>query len=72
MKAYHTAFSVDEATAHKYKGFGLDLKQANGSDQSVLPVPAAYVIGQNGKIRFVYFNPDYRRRATVKQVLQAL
>ena len=72
MKAYRTAFSVDPATALKYKGFGLDLQAANGASQDVLPVPATYVIGQNGKIKFVYFNPDYRQRVSVKQVAQAL
>ena len=72
MKACKTAFTVDAATATKYQGFGLDLKKANGADAAVLPVPATYVIGRNGKITFVYFNPDYRRRASVKQVAQAL
>ncbi|SMB87209.1 alkyl hydroperoxide reductase/ Thiol specific antioxidant/ Mal allergen [Hymenobacter roseosalivarius DSM 11622] len=72
MKAYGTAFTVDEATARKYQGFGLDLKQANGAQANVLPVPATYVIGQDGRIRFAYFNSDYRQRVTVKQVLQAL
>ncbi len=72
MKAYRTAFTVDNATATKYQGFGVDLKKANGSDQNVLPVPATYVIGRNGKIKFAYFNPDYKQRVSVKQVAQAL
>ncbi|OGX92163.1 peroxiredoxin-like family protein [Hymenobacter coccineus] len=72
MKAYRTAFTVDEATAQKYQGFGVDLKQANGAAVNVLPVPATYVIGQDGTIRFAYFNPDYRRRVSVRQVAQAL
>ena len=72
MKAYRTAFTVDDATVQKYQGFGMDLAKANGASTSVLPVPATYVIGQNGKIKFAYFNPDYRQRATVKQVAQAL
>lgn len=72
MKAYHTAFTVDDATALKYQGFGVDLKKANGADANVLPVPATYIIGKDGKIKFAYFNPDYRRRVTVKQVAQTL
>jgi len=72
MRAYRTAYTVDETTATKYQGFGLDLKKANGADAAVLPVPATYVIGQNGKIKFAYFNPDYRKRVSVKQVVQAL
>ncbi len=72
MKAYRTAFTVDEPTATRYQGFGVDLKKANGADQNVLPVPATYVIGRNGKIKFAYFNPDYKQRVSVKRVAQAL
>ncbi len=72
MKAYHTAFTLDAATAKKYRGYGLDLQKANGATTDVLPVPATYVIGRDGKIRFAFFDPDYRRRASVRQVAQAL
>ena len=72
MKSYRTAFTVDEATAQKYKGFGVDLKQANGLDANVLPVPATYVIGRDGKIKFAFFDADYRHRASVRQVARAL
>ncbi len=72
MKAYHTAFTVDEATVQKYQGFGVDLKKANGAAAAVLPVPATYVIGQDGTIKFAYFNPDYRHRASVRAVAGAL
>ena len=72
MKAYKTAFVVDDATAKKYLGFGVDLKKSNGLDQNILPVPATYVIGPDGKIKFAYFDTDYRHRASVRQVAQAL
>ena len=72
MKAYKTAFTVDEATAQKYQGFGVDLKAANGADTNVLPVPATYVIGRDGKIQYAYFNPDYRHRVSVREVAMAL
>ncbi|GAA4017852.1 peroxiredoxin-like family protein [Hymenobacter fastidiosus] len=72
MTAYHTAFTVDPATVLKYKGFGVDLKQANASSDDVLPVPATYVIGRDGRIKFTYFNPDYRQRVSVRRVAAAL
>ncbi len=72
MKAYKTAFTVDDATAQKYQGFGVDLKAANGAATNVLPVPATYVIGRDGKIRYAFFDSDYRRRASVRAVAQAL
>ena len=72
MKAYKTAFTVDDATAQKYLSHGIDFKQANGLDTNVLPVPATYVIGRDGKIKFAFFDPDYRHRASVRQVARAL
>ena len=72
MKAYKTAFTVDDATAQKYLGYGIDLKKENDLDTNVLPVPATYIIGRDGKIKFAYFNPDYRHRVSVRQVAQAL
>ena len=72
MKAYKTAFTVDDATAEKYLSHGLDLKKANDLDQAILPVSATYVIGRDGKIKFAFFNPDYRHRASVRQVAAAL
>lgn len=72
MTAYHTAFTVDPATVLKYKGFGVDLQQANASSDDVLPVPATYVIGRDGRIKFTYFNPDYRQRVSVRRVAATL
>ncbi|MEJ7664446.1 MAG: hypothetical protein WKG07_35480 [Hymenobacter sp.] len=50
----------------------MDLKAANGADVNVLPVPATYVIGRDGKIKYAFFNPDYRHRVSVRRVAQAL
>ncbi len=72
MRAYGTAFTLDDATAAKYRGYGLDLQKANGATQDVLPVPATYVIGRNGKIKYVFFDADYRRRASVRAVAAEL
>ena len=72
MKAYHTAFTLDEPTSQKMKSYGMDLKKANGATTEVLPVPATYVVGRDGKIKFAYFNPDFRQRVSVRQVAAAL
>ena len=37
-----------------------------------LPVPATYVIGNDGVIKYVYFDPNYKVRATVKALLEQL
>jgi peroxiredoxin len=41
---------------------GADLEAFNGEDSWTLPMPARYVIGQNGVILYAEVNPDYTRR----------
>ncbi|MFX6435367.1 redoxin domain-containing protein, partial [Acinetobacter baumannii] len=40
MNLYKVAFKVDDATVARYKTFGVDFNEANGSNGAVLPVPA--------------------------------
>lgn len=72
MKAYKVNFPVPAETVTRYKGFGIDFNQANGENGANLPVPATYIIGKDGKIRFVFFDPDYRKRVSVKDLASRL
>lgn len=72
MKSYKVNFAVDEKTVTKYKGYGIDFDNANGSNGANLPVPATYIIGKDGKIKYVFFNTDYRKRASVQDILNNL
>lgn len=68
MKNYQVNFAVPQATQDRYKNFGIDFNTVNGENGANLPVPATYVIGKDGKIKYVFFNPDYRKRASVKEI----
>ena len=72
MRSYKVNFAVVEKTIDRYKGYGIDFDKENGSNGANLPVPATYVIGTDGKIRFVFFNRDYRKRVSVKEILENL
>ncbi len=72
MKMYKVNFAMDEKTVTKYKGYGIDLDKANGNNGTNLPVPATYIIGKDGKIKYVFFNADYRKRAHVLDILNNL
>jgi peroxiredoxin len=60
--AFGLAFKVDDITLKKYKGFGIDLEGASGQTHHVLPVPAVYLFGTDGIVRFSYVNPNYKIR----------
>ena len=72
MKMYKVNFAVDEKTITKYKGYGIDFEKANGVNGANLPVPATYIIGKDGKVKYVFFNTDYRKRASVMDILNNL
>lgn len=55
-----------------YNGFGLDLKQHNGSNKVELPVPATYVVDKSGKIIYAFADEDYTVRANPEDILEAL
>lgn len=72
MTAYKVAFELDEKTTEKYKGYGINLMERNGSNGNNLPVPAVYIISKEGKITYRYFDENYRKRASVLEILKNL
>jgi peroxiredoxin len=71
MQAYGVAFEVDAETIERYKKYGIDFDKANGSNGVNLPVPAMYII-KKGKVTWRYFDADYRKRPSVKQIEEQL
>jgi peroxiredoxin len=72
-RAYQVSFQVDEKTQNRYKSFGTDLLEINGQkDKAYLPVPAVYVINKEGSVKYRFFDNDYRKRPSVKDILKEL
>jgi peroxiredoxin len=72
MKAYDVSFAVDTMTLAKMKTYGIDLNAANGNNGQNLPVPAVYVINKKGIIVYRHFDPDFRKRPSVREILAHL
>src|SRR4030095_14576374 len=73
MKAYAVAFQLDDRTVSRYKNADIDLAAANGQKEKVyLPVPAVYIISKEGTILYRYFDFDYKKRASVQEILDYL
>jgi peroxiredoxin len=70
---YHVAFKVEDKTVGRYKNAGIDLlKNNNQKKEAWLPVPAAYIVNKEGSVSFRYFNEDYKKTVSVKDILAAL
>lgn len=68
MKAYKVDYVMEPGLADRYKKGGLDVAMANGQTDYVLPVPATYIIDKAGKIKYVFFDKDYKKRPSVKNL----
>lgn len=72
MKAYDVNYVMDADMVGKYKTHGVDLEKNNGNTDHVLPVPATYIINKSGKITYVQFDKDYRKRPSVAAIAKEL
>ena len=72
MTDYKTIYAVSDDLDKKMKGYGVNLSENNGDAGNNLPVPAVYIIGKDGKIKWAYFNEDYKKRPTVNDILKNL
>lgn len=66
------AIWVDEAMARMIGSAGWDIPGYQGGTPWVLPVPAVFVVGQDGIIAARHVDPDYRRRMELDALLDAL
>lgn len=71
-REYGLVFTLPESLRPVYADFGIDIPTRNGDDSFDLPVPATYVIDQNGNVRFAFVNADYRQRAEPSDILSSL
>jgi peroxiredoxin len=51
---------------------GRSLPEYQGNEAWTLPIPATFVVGQDGIVRTRYVDPDFRRRVAVEELLRAL
>jgi peroxiredoxin len=70
---YRVAYKVDERTVGRYKNAGIDLlKENKQTREAYLPVPAVYIINDEGSVIFRYFEEDYKKRLPVSEILKAI
>lgn len=72
---YHVAYKVEEKILTRYKNSNpsIDLLQINNQKkEAYLPVTAVYIVNNEGSVIYRYFDEDYKKRVTVKEILDAL
>lgn len=72
---YNGAYRVEEKTVARYKNSNppIDLLKINNQRKDAyLPITAVYIVNTEGSVTFRYFDEDYKKRVSVKEILQAL
>ncbi|TMP02283.1 alkyl hydroperoxide reductase [Pseudoalteromonas sp. S3178] len=65
-------FTLDERIQALYTQFGIDFEHYYGDKSFKLPLPATYVINQEGVITYAFLNEDYTLRAEPIDIMAAL
>ena len=68
---FDVTFRPDSMTRGIYNTMlGADLKNAQSDDSQQLPIPATFIIGQDHTIVWRQFDPDYKKRSTVSDIVK--
>ncbi|MDR3496909.1 MAG: peroxiredoxin-like family protein [Ancalomicrobiaceae bacterium] len=70
--AFGLRFDMPDYLIELYMSLKNDLPVFNGDPSWTLPMPARYVVGQDGVILYAEINPDYTRRPEPDDMLPAL
>jgi peroxiredoxin len=65
-------FWVGDDKREAMKAGGFDIAQYQGNETWMLPIPATFVIGSDGVVKARWIDPDYRRRADLDEILEAV
>jgi peroxiredoxin len=65
-------FWVGEEMQRILEEGGRDVPDYQGNQTWVLPIPATFVVAQDGRITARFIDPDYRKRMTIEHLLEAL
>ena len=70
---YGVAWKVPEfLSEHMRVGRNLDLETINNGNGAILPIPATFILGQDGVVKWNYVNVDYRTRSEPEEIIEAL
>jgi len=72
IRAFGLAYRVPDEEVARLKTFGVDLEATSGANHHLLPAPAVYVMGTDGKVLFRYYSADSRTRLEPQELLKAL
>jgi peroxiredoxin len=71
-RQFGLVFTLDQDLQPFYLKAGNDLPAYNGDESWEIPLPASYVVDQNGTIVHAFVDPDYTKRLEPSEILKAV
>jgi peroxiredoxin len=66
------AFWVGEEMKELMAAGGFSPSEGQGNDAWLLPIPATFVVGQDGRVKARFIDPDYRKRMAIEDLIATL
>jgi protocatechuate 3,4-dioxygenase beta subunit/peroxiredoxin len=71
-RQFRLTHQIDPQVVRYQLGNGNDVAAYNGMDTAEVPLPATYVVGTDGLVRYAFVDADYTRRADPEVVIGVL
>lgn len=71
-KSLGLVFVLPEVLRPLYKGAGIDIPEHNGDTTFELPMPATYIVNQQGEITYRFVDADYTQRLEPAEIVTTL
>ena len=71
-RKFGLVFALAEEVREIYQSMGIDVPDYNGDDSFELPIPATYVVGNDGTVLKAFADPDHTKRLDVEDILEVL
>ncbi|MBB5212107.1 peroxiredoxin-like family protein [Microbulbifer hydrolyticus] len=71
-EAFDVVVEIDDATAEKYKTYGIVLEDWSGKDHHKIAAPGIFLVGADGGVEWAHVSRDYKTRPSVEQLFGML
>jgi len=71
-RKFGIVYQLRKETDELYKSHGLNVAEHNEMEKAELPLSATYIVNQKGEIVYAFLEPDYKKRAEPRVIIEML
>ncbi|MEM7715455.1 MAG: peroxiredoxin-like family protein [Cyanobacteria bacterium P01_A01_bin.68] len=68
-RQFNIVFKIPKKSRSYYRSIGIYLPKYNGDASFELPIPATFIVNQDGKINYAYVEPDHTQRLDPVEII---